>query len=142
MQPILPLIGSQRQEADPYLYQNDEEENVMHFHTSLSRILAASLCTAGMLLCTAMPAAATLRATTVKVTAIRAYADGNMHIFLSDDTLCASPGSLKIVRVGGDGADRVHATALEALVLGRMVDVEYDDQPIGQFCNLTYILAR
>ena len=114
----------------------------MRFHTRLSRILAASLCTAGMLLCTAMPAAASLRTSTAKVTAVRAFADGNMHIFLSDDTLCASPGALRVVRAQGEGAGRVHATALEALVLGRTVDVQYDDQPIGQFCNLTYLLAR
>jgi hypothetical protein len=111
----------------------------MRFHTRLSRILATSLCTAGMLLCTTMPAAATLRTTTAEVTAVRAYATGNMHIFLSADTLGASPGSLRILRVGGDGADRVHATALEALVLGRTVDVEYDDQPAGYFCNLSFI---
>jgi hypothetical protein len=90
-----------------------------------------------------MPAFATLRTLrNPTVTAVRAYADGNMHITLSATTLCAGSGSLTSLRVGGDGAARVHESALAAPLNERRVNIEYDDVRDGNFCNLVSIRIK
>jgi hypothetical protein len=108
----------------------------MRFHTRLSKMIATSLCTAGVLISTSMPAFAAPRRMTTEITSVRTFAEGNIHIFLKDETL--STGSdLHILRVGGDGAALIHASALDAVASGRTVEVQYDDVPTGTYCNLS-----
>jgi len=109
-------------------------------HKRLLTYGASTLLAAGIF--TSTPAAATLRTITAKVISVRTYADGDIHIILSANTLCAPPASSTVLRVGGDGADRVHATALKAFELGRTVNVEYEDQPNGSLCDLSFIRIR
>jgi hypothetical protein len=108
----------------------------MRFHTRLSKMIATSLCTAGVLISTSMPAFAQPRDMTTHVVSVRTYTDGNTHIGLSDNTLCAPGGRPDILRVGGEGTALIHAIALDALQSGRTVEVAYDDIRIGAYCNL------
>jgi hypothetical protein len=111
----------------------------MRFHTRLGRMIATSLCIAGVLICTSMPASATVRRIRVKIEGVRSFADGNEHLFLSANAICSGAGTDAVLRVGGDGLDRIHATALEAFLRQRTVEIQYDDQRTGNFCNLVSI---
>jgi hypothetical protein len=106
-------------------------------------MIALSLYTAGVLLCLMRPASAAPQILpTAKVTAVRAYADGNVHVTLSQNTACSGVGKADILRVGGAGADRVFSAALAALLAGNEVEVEYDDVRSGAYCNLTALRIK
>jgi hypothetical protein len=74
----------------------------------------------------------------LRVTGIRAYADGNMHVFFDNDVSDAC-GSR--VRVGGDGKEDILALAHAAMNPSMKVTVEAESEPTGpgRFCNVIYI---
>jgi len=90
-------------------------------------------------LCSAVLAAPGHVAAEVKdrnLTGIRAYSDGNMHLYFSSEI---TPACGSVVRVSGPGTESIRTLALAALMSGRGLTVEVDPAKSGNFCNLVYL---
>jgi hypothetical protein len=114
----------------------------VRFLLRLNQTMLLNLCTAGMLLWLSMPASAAVQMIEeAYVTAVRAYADGNVLIFLSVTAVCFGRGrndtfESTVLGVHGPGTDRVYTAALAALLGTKKVEIEYDDVRVGQYCPL------
>ena len=85
----------------------------------------------------ACPALSQVTAYGLKITSIRAYTDGNLHIFFSKPISASCGGRLRVLPEAGQ--DSVRTVALSAMMSGRAVTVESASVPTNKICNLTYI---
>jgi hypothetical protein len=72
----------------------------------------------------------------LNLTSIRAYTDGNMHLYFNSE-ISAACG--KVVRAPGPNSDSLRTLALAGLMSGRAVAVDVEPQKSGNFCNVLYI---
>lgn len=74
----------------------------------------------------------------VDITGVRAYADGNMHLFFRT-ALSEACGGVIRVSSNDPGQESIKTLALAALMSGRAVTVDITPEKSGNFCNLIYI---
>jgi len=99
--------------------------------------LAALFALALPLLASSTPAHAGEK-TGVKITAIRVYADTNIHVDFSQPVSTACGGRLRLN--GTDpGQEQLLRIATSALLAGSTVNVGHEDAKSGSYCNIDYI---
>lgn len=80
------------------------------------------------------------QANELRVTVVRAYNTGDIHIFLSPDVSEACGDRLRVIVKPGQ--DSVRTVALAAMISEGLVDVAFEAQRTGNFCNLISIQLR
>ena len=83
------------------------------------------------------PAMSDVTAEQLNVTQVRAFVDGNLHVFFSKEISPACGGRLRVP--AGDGQKAVLALALSAMLAEEIVSVSAEEVPIGNFCNLIFL---
>lgn len=74
----------------------------------------------------------------VTITHVRAYGNGDIHIFFQPDVSIECGDRLR-TSVGRPGQESVRALALAAIMSGRLVTVVFQAQRSGNWCELTYV---
>lgn len=86
--------------------------------------------------CLVFPSTCFAQVPGLDITGVRAYADGNMHLYFRTQisTACGA-----VVRVSGDGKETIKTVALAALMSRRALTVEVTPQKVGNYCDLVYL---
>ncbi len=76
----------------------------------------------------------------INIVRVRAYADSNAHIDISQPISSACGGRLRMP--ASDGQENIMKIALAALLSGKKVTIDSEDAKSGNFCNLNFIWVQ